>query len=98
MLFHVTFTVRDSFALSEIAVVQNRVGETIQKIMKTGKVKESGTFVGDRKGFFLIESSSAEELLRLFAPLYDVAKPEIQPVVSFELLPKIFEELQKLPK
>ena len=97
MLFHVTFTVRDSFSLSEIPVVQNRIGETIQKVLKTGKVKASGTFLSDRKGFFLIESDSAEELLSLFVLLYDVAKPDIQPVVSFDLLPKIFEELQKLP-
>ena len=42
MRFHVTFTVRESVSLSEIAGVQNRIGDTIQKIMKTGKVKDSG--------------------------------------------------------
>jgi hypothetical protein len=96
MRFHATFTVRESVSLPEIAKVQNRIGDTIQKILKTGKVKESGLLIDDRKGFFVIEADSAEELFRLFAPLYDVAKLDVQPTVSFELLPKIFEELQKL--
>jgi len=82
--------------LSEIAGVQNRIGDTIQKIMKTGKVKDSGVLLDDRKLFFMIEADSAEDLFRWFASLYDVAKPDIQPIVSFELLPKMFEELQKL--
>jgi hypothetical protein len=94
--FHVTFTVRESVFLSEIAGVQNRIGDTIQKIIETGKVKESGVLIDDRKVFLLIEADSAEELFRWFAPLYDVAKPDIQPIVSLELLPNIFEELQKL--
>ena len=97
MRFHVTFTVRESVSLSEIAGVQKRIGDTIQRILKTGKVKESGLLIDDRKGFFVIEADSAEELFRLFAPMYDVAKPDIQPIVSFEILPKTFEELQKLP-
>jgi hypothetical protein len=83
-------------SLSDIAGVQNRIGDTVQRIIKTGKVKESGVLIGDRKVFFVIEADSAEELFRLFAPLYDVAKPDIQPIVSLELLPKVFEELQKL--
>jgi hypothetical protein len=96
MQFLVTFTVRESILLSEIASVQNRVGDTVQKILKTGKVKESGLLIDDRKGFFIIESDSAEELWTWLAPFYDVAKLDIQPIVSFESLPKIFEELQKL--
>ena len=96
MRFHVTFTVRESVSLSEIAGVQNRIADTIQKILKTGKVKESGLLIDDRKGFFIIEADSAEELFKLFAPAYDVAKLDIVPIVPFELLPKVFEELQKL--
>lgn len=96
MRFHVTFTVRESVSLSEIAEVQNRIRDTVQKIMKTGKVTDSGVLIEDRKLFFMIEADTAEDLFRWFAPLYDIAKPEIQPVVSFDLLPKVFEELQKL--
>jgi hypothetical protein len=95
MRFHVIFTVRESISLSEIAGVQNRIGDAIQKIMQTGKVQASGV-MPDRKLFFLIEAENAEDLWRWFAPLFDVAKPDIQPVVSFELLPKLFEEIQKL--
>jgi len=96
MRFLVTFTVRESVLLSEIISVQNRIGDTVQKILKTGKVKESGLLIDDRKGFFIIESDSAEELWKSLAPFYDVAKLYIQPIVSFDILPKIFEELQKL--
>lgn len=96
MRFHVTFTVRDSIPLSEIAGVQNRIGDTIQKLLKTGKVKESGLLIEDRKGFFVIEADSAEELINWLAPLYDVAKLDVSPIVQFDVLPKIFEELQKL--
>jgi len=88
--------VRESISLSGIAGVQNRIGDTIQKLLKTGKVKESGFLIGDRKGFFVVEAASAEKLWTWLAPFYDVAKMDIQPIVSFELLPKIFEELQKL--
>ena len=48
-------------------------------------------------GYFIIEANSAEDLFNWFAPLYDVAIPDIQPVVSFELLPKLFEEMAKFP-
>jgi hypothetical protein len=96
MQFLVTFTVRESIQLSEITSVQNRIGDTVQKILKTGKVKESGLLIDDRKGFFITESDSIEELWKLLAPFYDIAKLDIQPIVSFEMLPKIFEQLQKL--
>jgi DNA polymerase/3'-5' exonuclease PolX len=95
MRFHVTFTVRESISLSEIAGVQNRIADAIQKIMQTGKVQASGV-LPDRKVFFLIEAETAEDLWKWFAPLFDVAKADIQPIVSFEYLHKLFEELQKL--
>lgn len=42
----------DSVSLSEIAGVQNRIGDTVQKILKTGKVKEFGVFIDEGRGFF----------------------------------------------
>ena len=95
MRFHVTFTVRESISLPEIAGVQNRIGDAIQKIMQTGKVQASGV-LPDRTLFLLIEADKAEDLWSWFAPLFDVAKPVIQPVAPFEILPKLFEEMQKL--
>jgi hypothetical protein len=47
--------------------------------------------------FFVIDAENVEDLWRWFASLFDVAKSEIKPVVSFELLVKIFEEPQKTP-
>lgn len=97
MKFHVTFTVRDIFSQAEIGTAQKRIGEAVQRIMQTGKVKDSGVMIGDRMGYFIIEANSAEEIFNWFAPLYDVAKPDIQPVVSFDILPKLFEDLAKYP-
>jgi hypothetical protein len=93
--FHVTFTVRDSISLSEIAGVQNRIADAIQKIMQTGKVQASGV-LPDRTLFMVIEADKAEDLWNWFAPLFDVAKPVIKPILPFDALPKLFEELQKL--
>ena len=95
MKFHVTFHVRESIALSEIKRVQTRIANAIQNIMKSGKIQASGV-MPDRKMFFLVEADVAEDLWRLFAPLFDVAKADIQLVTSFEMLPKLFEELQEL--
>ena len=96
MKFHVTFTVRDTFNLDQIAEVQNRIGMTVEKLMQTGKVKESGVMLGDRHGFLVLEANSAEELFSWLAPLYDFAKPTVEPVVSFDMLPKLFKELQSM--
>ncbi len=98
MKFHVTFTVRDTFDLDQVEEVQNRIGQTVQKLMQTGKVTESGVMIGDRHGFFVIEASSAEELFTWLAPFYDVAKPTVEPIVPFDLLPKLFGDLQALHK
>jgi hypothetical protein len=38
---------------------QNIVVDTIQEILKTGRVKESGVLIDDRKIFFAIEADSA---------------------------------------
>lgn len=95
MRFHATFTVRDSISLPEIADVQNRIADAIQKIMQTGKVQTSGV-LPDRTLFLVIEADNAEDLWNLFAPLFDVAKPVIQPILPFDALPKLFEKLQKL--
>jgi hypothetical protein len=96
MKFHVTFTVRDTISLSEIGKVQDRIAGALQKIMQSGKVQASGV-LPDRKLFMVVEVDAAEDLWRMFAPLFDVARAEIQPTTSFEMLPKLFEDLQKLP-
>lgn len=98
MKFLITFIIRDIFSLSEIGVVQKRFADAVPKIMQTGKVKDAGITINDRSGYFIVEAGSAEEILGWFNALYDVAKIEVQPVVSFDVLPKLFEELGKLPR
>lgn len=60
MRFHATFTVRDSISLPEIADVQNRIADAIQKMMQTGKVQASGV-LPDRTLCFVIEADNAED-------------------------------------
>ena len=97
MKFLVTFTIRDTFNLSEILVVQRRIGDAIQKILQSGSVKDGGVLLHDRSGYFVLESNTAEEILSWFAGIFDCAKVEVKPVVSFEALPKLFSELANLP-
>jgi hypothetical protein len=47
------------------------VVEWINGILKPGKAKESGFYVDARRGFFLIDIDSPEELFRLIGPILD---------------------------
>ena len=56
MLFHCTFDVYEDIVLPEAKSLRNEwLGPQIQKIMESGKVRESGLLSGKRGGFFLVE-------------------------------------------
>lgn len=97
MKFLVTFTVRNIFNLTEILVVQRRFGDQLQKILQSGKVKDGGILVGDRGGYLVLESDSAEQIEGWLAGIVDIAKFDVTPVVSFDILPKLFADLANLP-
>ena len=73
-------------------VIHHEDGATLRQ----GETLEGSHHYGGRGHVLLIEADKAEDLWSWFAPLFDVAKPVIQPLVPFEILPKLFEEMQKL--
>jgi hypothetical protein len=63
--------------------------------MKSGKVKESGLYADERGGFFIIEVDTPEELFSLIGPLIDVIGITSHPIVSIDILQKMFQEMVK---
>jgi hypothetical protein len=93
MLFHVTFEVYEHIVLPEARTMRNEwIGPQMQKIMESGKVRESGLLSSKRGGFFLVEIDTPEELYELFGPeFYDTCRVDAQPVTSTEKAGEMFQ-------
>jgi hypothetical protein len=93
MLFHVTFEVYEHIVLPEARTMRNEwLGPQMQKIMESGKVRESGLLSGKRGGFFLVNIDTPEELYELFGPeFYDTCRVDAQPVTSTEKAGEMFQ-------
>ena len=63
--------------------------------MKSGKVKYSGNYADKRRGFFVIDIDSPEDLQRLITPILDIASINVHPIVPFEVILKLFQEMEK---
>src|SRR5918998_6715838 len=94
MLFHVTFEVYEHIVLPEAKTMRNEwIGPQMQKVMDSGKVRESGLLSSKRGGFFLVDIDTPEELYKLFGPeFYDTARLEVQPVTPIETAGEIFRK------
>jgi hypothetical protein len=93
MLFHVTFEVYEHIVLPEARTMRNEwIGPQMQKIMESGKVRESGLLSSKRGGFFLVDIDAPEELYELFGPeFYDTCRVDAQPVTSTEKAGEMFQ-------
>jgi hypothetical protein len=93
MLFHVTFEVNEHIVLPEARTMRNEwIGPQMQKIMESGKVRESGLLSSKRGGFFLVDIDTPEELYELFGPeFYDTCRVDAQPVTSTEKAGEMFQ-------
>ena len=93
MLFHVTFEVYEHIVLPEARTMRNEwIGPQIQKVMESGKVRESGLLSSKRGGFFLVDIDTPEELYELFGPeFYDTCRVDAQPVTSTEKAGEMFQ-------
>jgi hypothetical protein len=94
MLFHVTFEVYEHIVLPEARTMRNEwIGPQMQKIMESGKVRESGLLSSKRGGFFLVDIDTPEELYELFGPeFYDTCRVDAQPVTSTEKAGEMFQK------
>ena len=93
MLFHGTLEVYEDIVLPETMTLRNEwLGPQMQKIMESGKVRESGLLSSKRGGFFLVDIDAPEELYELFGPeFYDTCRMVAQPVTLIEKVGEIFQ-------
>jgi hypothetical protein len=95
MLFHIEFIPRENWGPADAPLVHKLAIETLDVIMKSGKVKESGLYADERGGFLLIDVDTPEELMRLVAPMIDVVGITSHPIFPIDLLQKMFQEMAK---
>ena len=83
----------EDIVLPEARTMRNEwIGPQLQKIMQSGKVRESGLLSSKRGGFFLADIDAPEELYELFGPeFYDTCRVDAQPVTSIEKAGEMFE-------
>ena len=93
MLFHLEFIPRENWGPADSPVVQKNSIEWIERILKSGKIKESGLYADDRGGYLIADVDSPEELFSLVAPILDIVGITSHPIVSVETLQKLFQEM-----
>ena len=94
MQFLVLGEARDSIVGKEmVRNLRADVATAVQRIAASGKMQAGGILAGQRKGFWLLEADSSEELMALLGgELIDNMRMEITPVLAFESLGKFFAE------
>jgi len=92
MRYLVISRIREAIVGDMIPAAQQKVGTEMQRVFSSGKVTDSGIFVGARAGFMLVDVNSAEELFDMTAGLLDVSELEVHPLVSNEVLGEFFQQ------
>ncbi len=93
MRFHITTEVRDTIVLDDDKRMREVLGPHFQRIMESGKVRESGLLCGKRGIFFIVDVDAPEELVELFGPeIYANFETDVQPVAPLERIGELFEQ------
>jgi hypothetical protein len=92
MRFLVISRTRETIVGDMIPAAQQKIGTEMQRVLSSGKVTDTGVFVGARAGFMLVNVNSAEELFELTASLLDEFEMEVHPLVSMEVLGQFFQQ------
>ncbi len=95
MLFHLEVLIRDNIGPDNAPAIRKMIGEQIVAILESGKVKDSGDYADTRGGYFVIDIDSPEDLKRLITPISEVASTNVHPIVSFDFLLKILQDMEK---
>jgi hypothetical protein len=91
MLFHVGIKVFDSINLDGDKRLREFLGPGFQRVMQSGKVRESGLFGGQRGGYFVVEVNEPVELYEIFGPeIYGNCAVEAHPIVPLETAGELF--------
>ena len=94
MKFFVEMMMFESIHGDAAAKLWGPVGESIQKIAKSGKMVDGAIFAGQRGGYFIVDVNSAAEIDDLFAPtLIDNFKVNCYPLMTFEEIGKLFKRM-----
>jgi hypothetical protein len=93
MLFHIEFIPRENWGPADSPAIQKIGFESINAIMQSGKVKESGLYADERGGFFIIDIDTPKELIRLLAPILDIVGVTSHPIVSIDTLQELMQEM-----
>jgi len=93
MQFLVTIEVHDAIVFEGDRRLREVIGPQLQKVMESGKVRESG-FLGDKRAaFFLIDIDAPEEFYGLFGPeTYGTCKLEAHPIIPLEEGGRLFQQ------
>ena len=95
MKFHVEMIVRETFEPWNAVKVQKYLSGQLEKIMKSGKVKDYGIYADDRGAYFILDVNTSEELFELVGPVVDAMHLKTHPCISVEALGKFFEDQEK---
>ena len=89
----VKFEVFDTiYDREDVLALRQAIGQNMQRIQQSGKVKEIRAFSDVRGGFILVEVDSAAELRNLFGgAMLDHFHIESHPVTTVEELAEFFE-------
>ena len=90
----VKFEVFDTiYDRKDVLALRRDVGQNLQRIRNSGKVKEFRAFSDARGGFMLVDIDSAKELRELIGlTMLDHFHIETHPVITAEELAELFEQ------
>lgn len=93
MLFHVTIEVHEAIVLDDDKRLREVIGPQMEKMLQSGKVRESGLLAGKRGGFFLLDIDDPAQLYELMGPeIYGSCRVEAQPVMPIERAGQLFQQ------
>jgi hypothetical protein len=93
MKFLIEFEVFESIIGDEsVGRVRQLAVPVFEKMLSDPRVISSGHLLSGRKGFWLIEAGSAEEIMQLTGPLLDFMNVRIEPYVGFDVLLDFFRK------
>lgn len=98
MRYLVEFIARENFDPLSAVPVQKMVFTQLDKIMNSGKVKESGVYADERGGFLIMDIESSEELFGLISPIFDAVRIKAHPIVSMQQLQGFFKSYEEMIK
>jgi len=94
MRFFVKINVLDTIVGEKDSQVRHAIKERLGVISESGRLVDGGALAGHRAAYFIVNIDKPAEIYDLFAPLLPFVTTEVSPVVPFDELGKIFEQME----